>query len=210
MKPTLVVSLVKTISVSIMTTVIIILTTSFAEAIDSEDLISMLPQYNEYDLNKNVHYFTPAQLVQNEYYFKEGDLYSVFDNQKAHFLSKQMLVVDPGGRIFIFGKRLFRTLHHSSATGGRRVFFPGEVEVKLGKIVTITNASGHYKPSLLALHNVLSYFLDRGADLRNTDVKLMSPADRFAFKRYGKAMRFLSDENNVGRYRINLCKNFFN
>lgn len=43
-------------------------------------------------------------------------------------------------------------IHHSTLTGGEAGFFFGEWKVRQGKIVMVSNMSGHFRPSVKQLH----------------------------------------------------------
>jgi hypothetical protein len=53
--------------------------------------------------------------------------------------------------------------HHSSVLAGAPVAGAGELAVKQGKITTVTNFSGHYKPSTAALMQTVEQLLKQGA-----------------------------------------------
>ncbi len=65
--------------------------------------------------------------------------------------------------------------HHSSLLAGATVAGAGEMRVLAGKLVEISNKSGHYFPNASHLIQVLYLLRKRGVDLHSTKVKLLSP-----------------------------------
>ena len=64
--------------------------------------------------------------------------------------------------------------HHSSLLAGANVAGAGELRVLAGKLVEISNKSGHYTPAASHLIQVLYLLKKRGVDLHSTKVKLHS------------------------------------
>jgi hypothetical protein len=69
---------------------------------------------------------------------------------------------------FAFYSWFFRRLHHSSPVNGNALKFAGEFEVRRGKIVNLSNLSGHYKPQAFDMYRALSYLDSLKIDLSET------------------------------------------
>jgi hypothetical protein len=74
---------------------------------------------------------------------------------------KSMFVISPEGKMYIGRARVGR-FHHSSFLA---VWAAGEVRVENGKIVEITNGSGHYQPTYTQMLRFYRWLSDRGVDL---------------------------------------------
>lgn len=63
---------------------------------------------------------------------------------------------------------------HASYTGGRTVMCAGEFGIAHGKVVKVTNSSGHYKPTPEKLVGVLDLLKVAGTDLSQVLVEATS------------------------------------
>ncbi len=63
--------------------------------------------------------------------------------------------------------------YHSSITGGRPVDAAGEIEIRDGRVVAISNLSGHYRPGPEHLLNTLSWLAGRGIDVSGITVGVL-------------------------------------
>jgi hypothetical protein len=67
--------------------------------------------------------------------------------------------------------------HHSTFLGGQEVGGAGTIQVLDGKIAVITDASGHYKPEVNQLVNVIDEIEHRGVKIENVGVKLVQKVE---------------------------------
>jgi len=63
-----------------------------------------------------------------------------------------------------------RYMHHSSLSGGQPVAAAGELVVENGRVVGITNRSGHYKPEPKMTGQLLTSLREMGLDLAGAQV----------------------------------------
>jgi hypothetical protein len=63
--------------------------------------------------------------------------------------------------------------HHTSLFAGEAVSAAGDLEVRQGRLVKITNTSGHYKPDTLGLVQALESLRELKADLGATRISVM-------------------------------------
>lgn len=97
---------------------------------------------------------------------RQGNLYdttsssSVFGNGKG----KAIFVMDEYGNIYASKYQSVGKFHHSSFLGGKPVAAAGEITVKNGNIVEISNRSGHYQPSQQMNLQVINELKNRGTD----------------------------------------------
>jgi hypothetical protein len=63
------------------------------------------------------------------------------------------------------------SLHHTTFQAGLPVAAAGMMRVENGKLVSISNASGHYQPKPQYLKNILVFFKQKGLNLQGVLVK---------------------------------------
>ena len=63
-----------------------------------------------------------------------------------------------------------RLTYHSDLMNFKPVLFAGEILIRGGKVIGITNSSGHYQPSLQQLINCLETFDSLGLDLSDVQI----------------------------------------
>ncbi|KTD52603.1 hypothetical protein [Legionella quateirensis] len=66
---------------------------------------------------------------------------------------------------------------HSSMNAGVPVVSAGEIEIKNGKLISITEHSGHYRPSLYNMYKTLDYFRKQGVDISDVKVYTFTSSD---------------------------------
>ena len=79
-------------------------------------------------------------------------------------------------------KEMVVGFHHSSFLAGNPVACAGEIEVRRGQLIGISNASGHYMPSAGHLYNCLKQIIKHTRGLlkiQKVEVTLLKPADRW-------------------------------
>ncbi len=81
------------------------------------------------------------------------------DGQRAIF------VMDGSGNLYASMEQELGILHHSSLLGGQPVVGAGEIEVLDGKLVAITDRSGHYRPTAAQNNRVLHSLRDQGISI---------------------------------------------
>ena len=105
--------------------------------------------------NQGVRYLDDAGRQQHQLFIKDGKLFdsegNPFDTslgRSAHQggEGRAIFVMDRDGNLYASNYHGVGEFHHSSFLGGRPVAGAGELGVKDGKLVTLTDQSGHYKP----------------------------------------------------------------
>lgn len=99
---------------------------------------------------------------------KTNTLYRSIDRKKykPHKLPNGLFlyIVSPRGELYLIKEPaeidIFQ--RHSSLREGREVLCAGKMRVKEGKIISMDNASGHYKPDTRHLHLVVIYLYQQG------------------------------------------------
>jgi len=104
---------------------------------------------------QTVNYMTPEVLEKHRLFVDaKGELRSahdgsLFDTTRArtHFSGgRAIFVMDGDGNLYASLNQQVGHTHHSSFLGGRPVVGAGEIEVHQGKMVAMTDQSGHYQP----------------------------------------------------------------
>lgn len=78
---------------------------------------------------------------------------------------KAIFVMDEYGRIYASNYQSVGKFHHSSILGGKPIAAGGEITVKNGVIIEISNRSGHYQPTQQMNSQVVNELKSRGLDV---------------------------------------------
>lgn len=97
---------------------------------------------------------------------------------------------------------------HSSINSGLPVLSAGEIEIKNGKLISITEHSGHYRPSLYSMYKTLVYFKNQGIDISDVKVYTFTPC-----KKIETHLKIdVSQSKEFGHFRVinagELCNSF--
>ncbi|MFC9440040.1 hypothetical protein, partial [Nocardia sp. NPDC057030] len=102
-----------------------------------------------------VRHMSPAELENHRLFVHEGRLFRAADGRlfdTAQIASareggdaRAIFVMDEFGNLYA-GDQELGSLHHSSFLGGRTVTAAGELEVRDGRLVVLSDRSGHYLP----------------------------------------------------------------
>lgn len=102
----------------------------------------------------------------------EGELFDTNTSISKFKKGFAAFTLNVNGEISVFQHRLQEVngVAHSSMNSAMPVFCAGDVKIENGKLLTITDRSGHYAPSLYNIYNALNYFKKRGIDISETKV----------------------------------------
>ena len=89
--------------------------------------------------------------------------------QFAHRNGKAIFVIDPKRQIWITFDQRYGKVHHSSLLAGRPVIAAGELVIEHGQLLSISNASGHYKPDPESLDVAWHILKELGVILSQTE-----------------------------------------
>lgn len=111
--------------------------------------------------------------------FYHGKPLRTSEFQSEDTVGRAIFVIGPDKQIYI-GNHRVGNFHHSSIFGGQAVIAAGEIITdEKGKLIAITDKSGHYKPSIKAVIDGLSIFRSK-MKARLSDVTLiLVPKKRF-------------------------------
>ncbi len=138
---------------------------------------------NRFFYPDTVHYMTAEEREAHRLFVDaDGNLRqasdgSLFDSSagSTHWSGggRAIFVMDEHGNLYATLDQQVGHTHHSSLLGGESVVGAGEIEVRDGKLVAMTDQSGHYQPTTEMNDQVLQSLRDQG---------LQADAD---FKQYG-------------------------
>lgn len=120
-----------------------------------------------------VNYLSDSERREFEVSIENGQ---VLNNKKQVFADtgeKQMIVISEDLNIYVGGED--KVDNHSSFVQGRRVIYAGEIRIKDGQILLLSDRSGHYSPGLIHTHQALLFFDAYGVDFSKMEVKVESP-----------------------------------
>ena len=126
----------------------------------------------------------------------QGDSKEPFDTSEMFSKVKGsgfgIYVMDGRHRMYA-GHHKVGIFHHSSFLAGGDVAGAGELKVVGGVLKAITNKSGHYKPDIYGLHQVLEALQNRGVDMSSVELFVFKPYDDNPPPFYGGVPRFLKE-----------------
>src|SRR5439155_15548923 len=126
--------------------------------------------YDELERESKLQYFTAAEREAYRITVQGGLLYGHLPGNKEPYDTKSfgaaLMNVEEGFAAFVVsatspamyaGEAELGKLHHSSFMAGAPVLSAGLIQVEQGRLVRITNQSGHYRPCAEHLYNALLF-----------------------------------------------------
>ncbi|KAJ2938486.1 hypothetical protein O0L34_g12932 [Tuta absoluta] len=98
----------------------------------------------------------------NKVYTAEGDLFDTDESDFSHSGRKAIFVMDAAGKLFASNQHPIGVLHHSSLMSGKPAAAAGEITANQGEIEIITSCSGHYRPKITLVKQVISSLRRQG------------------------------------------------
>lgn len=126
-----------------------------------------------------VKYLTEAEKANLELFVKDGKIVDrlgkLYDTSSSSSVfgagqGKSIFVMDEYGKIYASNFQSVGKFHHSSFLGGKPVSAAGEITVKNGRIVEISNRSGHYQPTQQMNSQVINELKSKGLDISNIKI----------------------------------------
>jgi hypothetical protein len=168
---------------------------------------------NEVDEGKLlVKYLTAEEREAYSISVNDGRLF-LHDNSPlntAHFQSmkksgRAIFVMAPSGHLYA-GSHVVNRFHHSSFLSGAAVLGAGElITDDMGKLIGISNKSGHYKPAAENILNVLKKLDEAAVDLNQVEVKILRGEGMASFV-YPDAKEFIKANGEIPPQMI-VCPN---
>jgi hypothetical protein len=104
----------------------------------------------------------------------EGRLFDTHDAStywtEQSGVARAIFVMNARGELFASNYHASALFHHSSLAGGEPVAAAGEIRVIAGRVVDVTNNSGHYHPSRADTLQALAVLMAQGMNLRGVKV----------------------------------------
>jgi RHS repeat-associated protein len=93
-----------------------------------------------------------------------------FDTSASNTLwGGAIFVMDPQGKIFASNSQVRGEFHHSSLLAGQPVAAAGTLSVENGKLLSVSNQSGHYQPSQKHNNQLFEELEKKGVDSKQLD-----------------------------------------
>lgn len=121
-----------------------------------------------------VRYYSAQERSKLKLRIQDGLLYNTegqkldpeLDNPKYSGRSgKAIFVISLDGQFWVTFDQRYGHIHHSSLLAAAPVLSAGELMIEDGQLLSISNASGHYKPAATSLDVALKLLKDLGTDL---------------------------------------------
>jgi hypothetical protein len=100
---------------------------------------------------------------------QEGRVFTAKDGYLTLSQKESLFVIGPDERWYV-AKQEKRRFHHCSFFAGGAVKSAGQLIVEKGKIIAISNESGHYEPSKEMLDRALTSLQQQGVDTQHIQV----------------------------------------
>lgn len=122
-----------------------------------------------------VHYFSDAELESLTLTIRESAIYNFkkekysteFDPELGTY-KEALVVLTAEKKLLILPYEARGVYHHSSLSRGQKVLFAGTITIANGQIISLTDLSGHYKPSFESLIYFIKHLESYHLDLRQT------------------------------------------
>jgi hypothetical protein len=88
---------------------------------------------------------------------------------------RAIYVMDEQGNIYASNYQEVGAFHHSSLLGGKPVSAAGELEVRNGDLVRLTDQSGHYRPTQAMTQQMAQRLRDAGIPIRDDQITMIAP-----------------------------------
>ncbi|HEX6682845.1 MAG TPA: hypothetical protein VF062_08620 [Candidatus Limnocylindrales bacterium] len=89
--------------------------------------------------------------------------------------NREIFIMDEHGNMYMSPDQEVGVFHHSTLSGGRPVTGAGELEVVNGEVRTVTDHSGHYRPTRTNTQNVMDELGRQGVDTDGVGTDLWAP-----------------------------------
>jgi hypothetical protein len=88
---------------------------------------------------------------------------------------KAIYVMDEQGNVYASNYHGVGEFHHSSFMGGKPVSGAGELEVRNGEVIGITDRSGHYTPTQSMTRQTVERLRQQGIPIRDDQIDIIAP-----------------------------------
>lgn len=149
------------------------------------------------DIHKQVHYLSPAERAEFEIKVVGGRFFWAESGEPVHTGDMTTAFSGPGHAIWVCApdRRFYSashevgTFHHSSFLAGGPVMGAGEWSINQGRLVMISNKTGHYRAGAQELFHVMLRLSVNGVDLNSVVVFWPWPGN--PQRKYYRALDFM-------------------
>ncbi len=114
-------------------------------------------------------------IVNGLIYDADGNLFDTSDASSLHTdRARAIFVMDEGGNIYASKQHSVGAFHHSSLIAGGPVAAAGEIEVQNGRLVALSDRSGHYRPERVFTDQAIDKLSKNGVDFINIELDIIS------------------------------------
>ncbi|MUM33602.1 hypothetical protein [Mycolicibacterium sp. CBMA 361] len=134
---------------------------------------------------KSVERWTPDKLEQHRVVVDQNGLMRHIDGRLldtsgaiSHWTpggGRAIFTMDPHGNMYVSLEQEKGRIHHSTLSSGKPVTGAGEISVINGRLVELTDSSGHYMPLRSNTKNVLDELASQGVDIHSISIHLSAP-----------------------------------
>jgi hypothetical protein len=157
-------------------------------ALRQDKLVAVNPESKQKDIQMSTRMFTAQERINKRIIISPDGLFNYAADVNALVNTKGMVshsgsnyaayVINTKGEISLFEHIGMKDrVAHSSFFSGRSVLGAGEMKIANGKLVELTDYSGHYRPSLKNVAETLKYLQQHGVDISAT--KVLSRGQRY-------------------------------
>lgn len=164
----------------------------FLETMEYNPIANQLAEFDKY-----VKYYNDQERQDLKFVFKKGVVYY----QGALAQDRLIFVAGLNGEFYGLNQKIF-LIHHSSAFAGGTILGAGELFFKDGKILSISNGSGHYMPGRSTMLEVLQKLKRQVGNISGITLDIHDVIkDRYVIAKYD-AQCFLDTKDNCIPTRI--------
>ena len=159
-------------------------------------ILAVKEQAKEKDSSEGTRFLTPEERDEHRVIIRQGKFYERQHNNEyvtcdtSGRISHEKIAyaaytINLQGEISLFDHFEIADLYaHSSMNAQAPLFAAGEIQVINGEFKALTVYSRHYNPTLLNVHEVLSYFQEHGVDISNAIVRTWGANNEFTANKF--------------------------
>lgn len=173
----------------------------FLETVENDRILNTLAPFSNYV----TYYKDQEERNAHKAEFKNGRIYwqgELLSNKKENGEQEDALIfVIPSDEQVYINRQEIYSIHHSSEFAGGTLLSAGEIAIEEGKIIHISNSSGHYKPTPKDMLPALRIFAERYGSLEG--VALFLKNAKFSFNAVYDAQKYLETQGKCIPQSIN-------
>lgn len=149
----------------------------YLETVEYDPLLDKYAPQTNY-----LHYYTdPEARKEHRLYFEQGKAFlngqpfdtTPLDSTNEEYFEENLYMVGLDGEFYVHPHVIDDSLHHSSVFAGGDLLSAGQIEAFEGKILKISNLSGHYKPGIQAMLDTVQVLKSKNYPLEELLVEMV-------------------------------------